>query len=413
MNLKSAKIVRMGKSNAFLKHLRMKPVCASMYEMQSVYAERDQLKKSRKEQYDKMHYAKKLDKKRQYYQENKEQRLKYKKDYYEKNKEQRLEYNKEYYKENKEQRLEYQRKYDKTHKQQKKEYKKLKAHYRKYANNMHRIFQMHDISHFKSHNSGWCDWSKRDQNHDHCWENVTQQCNICHVAMFKLKCSVKWEKPYEINALHCISCTQVVCHLCGKCIQEYEYYLHFYINGVNSDLKDKAKLCPYRTYLDICKKQEKNFPCEICSDDEIQEKRKDFVKTVGIKYMNFLNEKTWEVTSRNSNPGKETLLCPCNQQDIQSTVCPHDAVTKLAKRINNGFSSDRKVRLCFDYTQCSRHRTKFDLMCDLKKHIELHEERRVETHVVELTLADAFSNLNDLDVIDTLLKLHMEKFEQV
>ena len=75
-----------GKRNALLKHLRMKSICTSMYDMQSVYAEQDQLKKIRKQHYDKMQYAKTLEKKRQYYQEKKEER----KAYYDENRDQRL-----------------------------------------------------------------------------------------------------------------------------------------------------------------------------------------------------------------------------------------------------------------------------------------------------------------------------------
>ena len=121
--------------------------------------------------------------------------------------------------------------------------------------------------------------------------------------MFKLKCSGEWGMgPSEINALHCISCTQVMCNLCGKCIEGYNYYQHFYLPGVISDLKKKAKLCPFRTLLD--KGQDKKFQSEICSNDTIKEKSQEFVKRVGIKYRNFLNKKTFEVTSILTNKRK-------------------------------------------------------------------------------------------------------------
>ena len=226
--------------------------------------------------------------------------------------------------------------------------------------------------------------------------------------MFKLKCSREWGMgPSEINALHCISCTQVMCNLCGKYIEGYNYYLHFYLPGVNSDLKEKAKLCPFRTLLD--KGLDRKFPCEICSNDTIKEESQEFVKRVGIKYRNFLNEKTFEVTSIVTDKGKDILVCPYNDQDVKSTICPLEAVTKLANRVNTGLSpkSPEYIRLNYKYRKF-RHKTTFDHMCELKKHLHLHEDRRVDIHIVELTLAEAYTTPGDLSKIDTLLKMSLE-----
>ena len=161
------------------------------------------------------------------------------------------------YEEHKDERLEYKKIYDKDHKRQKKEYKKFKAHYRKYANSMSRVFKEHDIKHFKTHVKGWCDMSKRFTAHDQCWEHVEQQCSRCHTGLFKLKYNGKWEEAYQINALHCISCTQVICSICGEHVQDYNYYLHFYITRINSALKEIAKLCRFRTSIHINKEQDK------------------------------------------------------------------------------------------------------------------------------------------------------------
>ena len=52
-------------------------------------------------------------------------------------------------------------------------------------------------------------------------------------------------------------------------------------------------------------------------------------------------------------------------------------------------------------------------MCELKKHMDLHEGNRLETHDVELTLAEAYASPEDLNIIDTLLKTNIENLEQV
>ena len=124
----------------FLKHLRMKSICGAKYDVQALVSEQAQLKKIRKQQYDKMYHAKTIEAKKiyqkSYYKENKNQRLEYQSGYYTEHKDEKLEYQKEYYKENKEERLEYQRKYHQNNKQKRKQYKKLRAHYQKFGNRL-------------------------------------------------------------------------------------------------------------------------------------------------------------------------------------------------------------------------------------------------------------------------------------
>ena len=70
------------------------------------------------------------------------------------------------------------------------------------------------------------------------------------------------------------------------------------------------------------------------------------------------------------------------------------------------------IRLNYKYNSF-RHKTEFEHMCELKQHLHLHEDRRVEIHIVELTLAEAYKTPEDLIMIDTLLKINIENFEQV
>lgn len=384
------------RGKALLKHLRMKPSCKSKYDMPSLYAERLKLKKIKKQNYAKTQYAKKTDQKRQYYQENKEKRNKY-------------------YEENKELRLKYQRKYDREHKQQKKEYKKLKSHYRKHAGHMGNAFQLSDLKHFKSHVNGWCDWSKTDNSHDLRWENVNKQCRNCLLEMFQLKCRGKWNRTYEVNALHCLSCTQVMCNLCGECIDDYDYYLHFYLVGISSTLKEVAKMCPFRTrtYHDM---EEQYFPCAVCSNSQIQEERKKHTITVGTIIHNGIMYRNCVVPQNSfANNSKKILVCPYTGKDETSTVCLKDAVANLEDKVNDGVKWNEADFIPLDsrYTRNLRHQTKFDHMCELNAHMKLHKERRVDVHVIELTLAEAYATTDDLRIIDTLLKVNLESYEQV
>ena len=45
--------------------------------------------------------------------------------------------------------------------------------------------------------------------------------------------------------------------------------------------------------------------------------------------------------------------------------------------------------------------------------MDLHEEGRVETHIVEITLTEGYTTKDDLNIIDTLLKTNIENLEQV
>ena len=121
---------------------------------------------------------------------------------------------------------------------------------------------------------------------------------------------------------------------------DHNYYLHFYLTGGPPDystglsiykiqnLKEKAKLCPYITFLDDKWKERFNLVCAICTNDAVQEKSKDFVKRVGIKYRNFWNKKTEEVMSVVTNSGKDIFVCPYTDQDELSTICPRDKIGK-------------------------------------------------------------------------------------
>ena len=143
--------------------------------------------------------------------------------------------------------------------------------------------------------NGWCDWDRHCSSHNYCWEQIEKECTSCHENLFKLICQSY--KPYEINGLHCINGCQVTCNICGELIQNYEYYLHFYIRGVNSDLKEKASLCPYRTYLEIENEKAEYIPCEICSNVNIQLEYKKYVERIGVRYRNVrrnpYNDQCW------------------------------------------------------------------------------------------------------------------------
>ena len=233
--------------------------------MESLYIQQAQLKRVKQHEYDKINYAKNVEKKKTYYQEKKEERKDYQSKYDKHNKEQKRKYKKEhykknkegkriYYEENKEDRKNYQKKYDESHKERKKEYNKLKAHYKKYNEyRMERMFRVRDMHHLKLHVKGWCQLESIA--HHYCWAKVELKCETCQEEMFKFKSSSEFtKKPYDVNALHCISCSSVVCNLCGKLVQNYQYYRHFYINGINCDIKESGKLCAYRTYLDVSDK---------------------------------------------------------------------------------------------------------------------------------------------------------------
>ena len=52
-------------------------------------------------------------------------------------------------------------------------------------------------------------------------------------------------------------------------------------------------------------------------------------------------------------------------------------------------------------------------MWELKDQKDQHTSRRVETHVIELSLLTAYTSQSDLHDIDTLLKIDIENLEQV
>ena len=464
-----------GKRNALLKHLSMKLICATFYDIDALKAEQEEDRKVKKRIADKNRYNKLKQLKKKYYEDNKDQRLKYQREYdsrsrkqkqkyYNANLEERQEYQRDYNNANKEQmqkyyianleerqeyqrdydnmnkeqkqkyyianleerqeyqnkyyeanmekrqnyqekyyrfyryeRKEYQRKYDRKHIGRRKEYRKLKAHYKNHATKMYRGFQNHHIRHFRLHRVGRCSWSIRNNCHGYCWEKVPKISGGCEVGMFKLRCNDSRERPCEINALQCMKCTQVMCNLCGKCIKDYEFYEHYYIPGLNSDLKEAAKLCPYRTYLNLDRIEKKHFPCKLCTDSEIR--------------------KFGTAMSSRNKDGKEIYECPYDQDDVASTLCITDAITKLAKRIRKSALKDGTdaLRKHYKFRESNFHRKSFDLLCEFVKHMELHADKRHEYHIVEITLKKSYSEgqTEDLLQIDRELKKSIEALDEV
>ena len=78
-----------GKRNALLKHLKMKSQCRSLYDMERLQLEHKELRKLKRQMYDKNHYSNNKEEKKQYYQENRKKRKKYQKQYYKENLDQR------------------------------------------------------------------------------------------------------------------------------------------------------------------------------------------------------------------------------------------------------------------------------------------------------------------------------------
>ena len=105
----------------------------------------------------------------------------------------------------------------------------------------------------------------------------------------------------------------------------------------------------------------------------------------------------------------------CVPTQVKMYICLKDAVKKLQKKVNYGMKLNEPeyIELHSNYTGALRHEKKFDFMCELKKHMDLNEGNRLETHVVELTLAEAYASPEDLNIIDTLLKTNIENLEQV
>ena len=91
------------------------------------------------------------------------------------------------------------------------------------------------------------------------------------------------------------------------------------------------------------------------------------------------------------------------------------AVIKLAENINDGIESNHP-----DYIQLNEEinfdfhtRTKFNHACQLKKHMDLHETRQIETHLIELGLKESYKDQKDLQIIEKLLKIKIESHSQV
>ena len=389
--------------------------------METLNNEAEQLKKIKKQEKNKLNYRKKQEEKkmasRKWYQENKEE----KKEYYQENKEKKKEYyqenkekKREYYQENKEKLKEYQRMYDAAHKDRKKEYNTLKGHYWKLRKVLNSRFHKDDIRHLRTHVGGWCGWNKTNHLHVNDWVEVDKECDICDEKMFKYMGKSRDYRriyePIELNALHCISCCNVMCNICGKDVPDYKYYKHFYLDRINSDLKEKLKLCPYITYLDDEKR--KHFPCKICMNPEIQEEMKNYIERARDEVMRFgLGDKAISFVT---NSGKYTFKCPYTDQDSY-VISRNEAVTRLAKKVNEGKKKNDPdyLELCFEYNRgFSHHKSNFELICELKEHMELIENR-AETHVIELTLTEAYTDEYDLSYIHKMIKTNIERLDQV
>ena len=381
-----------GKTNTLLKHLRWRIECKASYDMTKLYKKQKNLHRLKRQARDNGRYAINREKYHQRYLENEEQRRAY------------------------------QREYDQCHKERKQEYSKLKAHYKKYSDGrMEKIFRLQDLKHLRDHMNGWCNkhWAGVDEDHKYKWEEINKSCQCCKEKMFKFKSKIPISnKPYEINALHCLACCKVTCNICGKDIekdgQDYQYFKHFYIDGISRDLKDKAKMCPFKTFIYI--KDKEFYPCNICQSKEIQEERSRYVQIVGVKYRNYYDSEEDEVKSIVSNPGKEILKCPYNTDDVNSTLCLKGAVLNLGKKVVQHWGTGEKWHnvVSSDYGQYnSHHKNKYEYMCQLKEHIELHDSKRIETHVIELELKEPYNNMNDLNIIDLLIRLKIENLQQV
>ena len=422
-----------GKRNVLMTHLRTKPDCKSKYDLKSLDAENEQLKKLKKQEYNKSQYKKKSEeikaKSKQYYEMHKDkeqaQKRKHyeinkeeKKEYYEENRKERIEYQKQYYQDNKEERKEYQRKYDEDHKNKKKEYKQLLAHYKKLNDNglTENFFLLKGMKEFRIHVKGMCNWSEGETCHEYRWDIVDDKCWKCRETLFRFISKTSTNKPFKLNALHCIVCGNATCDICSLYIEieKDQYYTHFYVDGVNSHLKEVGELCPYKTYLNVEDDKIMNFPCEICNNEEIQEKSKQFTQEIGKTYRNFIDEQTMETVSIKRSLGTN-LVCPYTGQDKTSAVSLTGAVIKLAENINDGIESNHP-----DYIQLNEEinfdfhtRTKFNHACQLKKNMDLHETRQIETHLIELGLKESYKDQKDLQIIEKLLKIKIESHSQV
>ena len=385
-----------GGRNALLKHLRMKSICKLQYNMDSLYAEQANNKKQKKKDYNKMHYRNNKERKKQHYLERKEEKkqnyqekkVEMKKQYQE-NKEERKNYQRCYYQKNKEDRKQYQRSYDETHKERKKKYRKLKAHYKR----QNYFWEVGRMDHFQEHSEGWCnDWTV-GFDHDCGWVRANKECTTCNGPMFQLKIK-EWGRRIKLNSIHCISCSKIACDLCGKEVHIHKFYHHFYVKGINQHLEEKAALCPYKQVMNVEGEKREHFPCEICPNVPVT--TKEVVNMYGIK--------------RNI----KHITCPFIDDSIQSTVCLLDAVKKLAKKVNSRTKCNKPDYIDLSYRIAqSTHKEHFEKMCELQKHLDLHLSKRVQSHVIEVKLKIPYKTIEDLKMIDAMLKFNIENHPQV
>ena len=109
---------------------------------------------------------------------------------------------------------------------------------------------------------------------------------------------------------------------------------------------------------------------------------------------------------------REVLKCPYNDQDTLSTICLLEAVKKLANKVDDDIKRDY-IEVYSERERSMNHETDYELMCELKNHMLLHESKRVETHIIELSLTDPYNHPGDLRMIDAMIKTRIENLQQV
>ena len=65
------------------------------------------------------------------------------------------------------------------------------------------------------------------------------------------------------------------------------------------------------------------------------------------------------------------------------------------------------------YRPYPSHKLEFEHMCQLNRHIDLHESKSLQSHVIELTLKEPYKSKSDLEIIETLIKCNIENLTQI
>ena len=106
--------------------------------------------------------------------------------------------------------------------------------------------------------------------------------------------------------------------------------------------------------------------------------------------------------------------CPFTDNSVQSTICLLDAVKKLSSNVNSRtkYNKPDYIQLKYNISN-STHSEYFEKMCELQKHMDLHLRKREETHVIEVALKMPYKTIEDLKMIDAMLKFNIENHPQV